>query len=106
MKKNQMGNRIKLHELLCDVLGSRNVYFQPPSSIQMKYPAIVYGLEDIENTFANDGVYLSQRKYSVTVIDEDPDSPIVGKVASLPSCRFNRHFESDNLNHDVFILQF
>jgi hypothetical protein len=53
----------------------------------MNYPAIVYGLEDIENTFADDGVYLSQRKYSVTVIDEDPDSPIVCKVAVLPTCQ-------------------
>ena len=101
-----MPRRLKLQTLLEELLGSRNVYFQPPASIQMKYPAIVYGLEDIENTFANDGVYLSKRKYLVTVIDEDPDSEIVGMVSQLPTCRFNRHFESDNLNHDVFILQF
>ena len=101
-----MPSRLKLQTLLEEILGSRNVYFQPPESVKMNYPAIVYGLEDIKNTFANDRVYLSKRKYLITVIDEDPDSPIVGRVASLPSCRFNRHFESDNLNHDVFILQF
>jgi hypothetical protein len=101
-----MPSRLELQTLLEEILGSRNVYFQPPGSVKMKYPAIVYGLEDIENAFANDRVYLSKRKYLITVIDEDPDSPIVGRVASLPSCRFNRHFESDNLNHDVFILKF
>ena len=101
-----MPSRLELQTLFENLLGSRNVYFQPPESVKMKYPAIVYGLEDIENTFANDGVYLSQRKYSVTVIDEDPDSEIVVKVSQLPKCRFNRHFESENLNHDVFILQF
>lgn len=101
-----MPSRLKLQTLLEEILGSRNVYFQPPESVKMNYPAIVYGLEDIKNTFANDRVYLSKRKYLITVIDEDPDSPIVGRVASLPSCRFNRHFESDNLNHDVFILEF
>ncbi len=101
-----MPSRLELQTLLEEILGSRNVYFQPPESVKMKYPAIVYGLEDIKNTFANDRVYLSKRKYLITVIDEDPDSPIVGRVASLPSCRFNRHFESDNLNHDVFILEF
>ena len=68
----------------------------------MKYPAIVYALDDIENTFANNGVYLSARKYSVTVIDSDPDSSLVGKVASMPTSRFNRHYTKDNLNHDVF----
>lgn len=101
-----MPSRLELQTLLEEILGSRNVYFQPPESVKMKYPAIVYGLEDIKNTFANDRVYLSKRKYLITVIDEDPDSPIVGRVASLPFCRFNRHFESDNLNHDVFILEF
>jgi hypothetical protein len=101
-----MSSRLELQTLLEEILGSRNVYFQPPESVKMKYPAIVYGLEDIENTFANDGVYLSKRKYLITVIDEDPDSEIVEKISQLPTCRFNRHFESDNLNHDVFILQF
>ena len=101
-----MPRRLKLQTLLEELLGSRNVYFQPPASIKMKYPAIVYGLEDIENAFANDRVYLSKRKYLITVIDEDPDSEIVEKVSQLPACRFNRHFESDNLNHDVFILEF
>ena len=70
------------------------------------HPAIVYALDDIENTFANDGVYLSARKYSVTVIDSDPDSSLVGKVASMPTSRFNRHYPKDNLNHDVFEIFF
>lgn len=101
-----MPSRLELQTLLENILGSRNVYFQPPESVKMKYPAIVYGLDDIENSFADDGVYLSKKRYLVTVIDEDPDSPIVDKVAALPTCRFNRRFQSDNLNHDVFILYF
>lgn len=101
-----MDRRLLFHEVLCDVLGSRNVYFQPPVSIKMNYPAIVYGRDDIKNTYANDGVYLSQTRYSVTVIDKDPDSPIVGKVALLPMSKFNRHYEKDNLNHDVYTIFF
>ena len=96
--------RLELHEILCITLGSRNVYFQPPESVKMNYPAIVYGLDDIENQYANDGVYLSQRRYSVTVIDKNPDSEIVGKVAELPRCKFNRSYQKDNLNHYVFTL--
>ncbi|WP_288878329.1 hypothetical protein [Bacteroides acidifaciens] len=45
-------------------------------------------------------------EYSVTVIDKDPDSPIVGKVALLPTSKFNRHYEKDNLNHDVYTIFF
>lgn len=99
-----VNRRLQLHEILCEILGTRHVYFQPPESVQMIYPAIVYGLDDIENTYADDGVYLSTRRYTVTVIDEDPDSPIVDKIALLPMCRWNRHYEKDNLNHDVFKL--
>lgn len=98
--------RLLLHETLCELLGSRNVYFQPPSSIKMKYPAIVYEVARIDNLHANNGVYLSNTGYSVTVIDSDPDSPIVGKVASMPTSKFNRHYEKDNLNHDVYTIIF
>ena len=104
--------RLKLHDILCKILECPNegfdcrVYFQPPTSVKMKYPAIVYGRDDIENAYANNGVYLSQMRYSVTVMDKDPDSPIVGKVASLPTSRFNRHYEKDNLNHDVYTIYF
>ena len=101
-----MPSRLELQTLLEEILGSRNVYFQPPESVKMNYPAIVYGLDNIESSFANDGVYSSKKKYLVTVIDDDPDSPIVDKITALPTCRFNRHFQSDNLNHYVFILYF
>ena len=107
-----MSGRLKLHNILCTILSCPDkglecrAYFQPPSSVKMKYPAIVYALDDIENTFANDGVYLSARKYSVTVIDSDPDSSLVSKVASMPTSRFNRHYTKDNLNHDVFEIFF
>lgn len=101
-----MGTRLELQTMLENVLGSRNVYFQPPASIRMKYPAIVYSRKDIENTFANNGVYLQGMSYELTVIDEDPDSEIVMAVSKLPMCSFDRHYTADNLNHDVFTLFF
>lgn len=101
-----MADRLELQTLLEEILGSRNVYFQPPESLRMKYPAIVYTRDGINNTFADDESYVSRRRYSVTVIDEDPDSPIIDKVNKLQNCQFNRHFTSDQLNHDIFTLFF
>lgn len=101
-----MASRLELQTVLEDVLGSRNVYYQPPESIRMKYPAIVYVRSKIKNVFADDRVYAQKRLYEVTVIDKDPDSEVVYKLSLLPGCVFDRHFESDNLNHDVFILYF
>lgn len=99
-----MSRRLELHEILCEVLGSRNVYYQPPESVKMKYPAIIYSRQDIENTFADNGVYKQSDIYQVTVVDPDPDSEIVHKVSLLPMCIYDRHFTSDNLNHDVFTI--
>lgn len=101
-----MNRREELHEILCEALGSRNVYFQPPESIKMKYPAIVYSRDDIDNSFANDSVYMQSLAYSVTVIDSDPDSEIVAKVSKLPRCQYDRHYKADNLNHDMFTIYY
>ena len=101
-----MSSRLELQTLLEETLGSRNVYFQPPDSITMKYPAIVYSRNSIRNRNANNGVYNQDISYSVTVIDKNPDSEIVTKVSQLPMCRFDRHYKADNLNHDVFTLYF
>ena len=101
-----MNRREELHEILCEALGSRNVYFQPPESIKMQYPAIVYSRDDIDNSFANDSVYMQSLAYSVTVIDSDPDSEIVAKVSRLPRCQYDRHYKADNLNHDMFTIYY
>ena len=98
--------RLELHEFLVKILGSRNVYYQPPESVRMKYPAIKYSRDDIQNTFANINVFMQQYAYEITVIDEDPDSEIVDKISKLPTARFERHYTSDDLNHDIYKIIF
>ena len=101
-----MSDRLNLQTELETILGSRNVYFQPPSSVRMQYPAIVYSQKDIEKRSANDGVYQKLPSYEVILIDKNPDSKFVDKILELPYCSFDRHYESDNLNHDVFTLYY
>ncbi len=99
-----MNDRLELHELLCQILGSREVYFQPPESVKMKYPAIVYSRNRIENVSADNVIYKQDVSYSIMVIDRDPDSEIVEKVSRIPHILYDRSYVADNLNHDVFIL--
>ena len=101
-----MGSRLELQNLLESILGSRNVYYQPPESIKIKYPAIIYSRNNIDNNFADDIVYMQNHTYQIIVIDANPDSETVNKISKLPMCRYNRHYTSDNLNHDVFILNY
>lgn len=99
-----MDKRIETQYFLEELAGNRNVYFQPPESVRLRYPAIVYSRDSIENTHANNRVYGQSVAYQVTVIDADPDSEIVKKLSMLPNCRYEAHFVADNLNHDRFIL--
>ena len=74
-----MEARLKLDALLRKVLleatGKENLYFQPPAGYKLKYPCIVYSESRIRNEHANDGVYIQRPHYTVTVMDNDPDSP-------------------------------
>lgn len=101
-----MANRKDLQLLFEKLLGSRNVYYQPPATVKMRYPAIVYSRDAIDNFCADDYVYRQANAYSVIVIDENPDSEFVKKVSRLTRCRFVTHYTKDNLNHDVFKLYY
>jgi hypothetical protein len=101
-----MAPRAQLQFLLEEVLGSDQVYFQPPDRMLIAYPCIVYKRDNANTDFADNRPYRIETRYMVTVIDRDPDSLIPGKVAELPSCSFNRFFVADNLNHDVYTLYF
>jgi len=99
-----MDRRLQLHELLLTFCP--NVYFQPPDSMTMVYPAIRYYQDDEDALFASNRPYRRQKRYQVTVIDRKPDSDIPEKVADLPLCSFDRIYVADNLNHTVFNLYF
>lgn len=101
-----MAQRLELQTLLENLIGTRNVYFQPPANVMMTYPCIVYRRDFAESEFADNSPYRYTKRYQVTVIDRDPDSVIPDKVAVLPMCSFNRFFTADNLNHDVFNIFF
>lgn len=92
----------KLEELL----DSRNVYYQPPSSVKMSYPAIKYTKTNIQSDYADDRSYQLRTRYELIVIDKKPDNPVIEKLLALPYCSYDRHYASDNLNHDVLTLYY
>jgi len=99
-----MAQRSELQALLLTMVP--NVYFQPPPTVMMKYPCIVYKRDYNNTEFADDKPYKHRKRYMVTVIDQNPDSDIPDKVKELPLCLFDRFYTADNLNHDVFKLFF
>jgi len=96
--------RQELQDILESITG--NVYFQPPATFQMKYPCIVYALDDMNTKFADNVPYAIDKRYQVTVIDRNPDTAIPDAVALLAKCRFDRYFPNEGLNNYVFQLYY
>ena len=103
-----MGSRLDLHEELCNVLGSRNVYFQPPESKQLKYDCIIYSKNNVLSRYANNNNnYMSKDRYELTIIYKDPDCDIPKRITDFfKYCRQDRHFVVDNLYHETFTLYY
>lgn len=102
-----MKTRLELHEFLCEILGTRNCYYNPPANIQMKYPCFVYHSEIKNVRHADDIRYLCRDRYSIMLIDKDPESKIAEKLfeSDLPYLSEDRSpYVSDGMYHFVYTL--
>lgn len=99
-----MENRLKLQALLEEILGNGRVYFQPPPSIKLSYPCIVYSLDRINTMKANDSKYNLRKGYQVTIMDKDPDSELPDKMINQRLCRMINSYPADGVNHWVFLI--
>ena len=102
----QKTKRLELHSKLEGLLGSKNVYYQPPASVKMVYPAIRYSKARIDSKHANNKKYLNKTLYDVVVIDSMPDNPVIEKILELPHSSHDRWYAADGLNHDVIKLYY
>ena len=101
-----MEKRIMLQNLLETILGSRQVYFQPPESVTMNYPAIKYSRTKMNTRYADNSTYLQKNRYELIVIDRKPNNPVIEELMKLPYCSYDRGYKANNLNHDVLTLYY
>ena len=59
-----MGSRLELQAKLEEALGSKNVYYQPPESLKLTYPAIIYSMSGMSRKHADDQEYMKKRNAS------------------------------------------
>lgn len=98
-------SRLQIQERLEAISDELHVYYQPPASVRLAYPAIVYKLNDIDQAWADDYLYKKDRSYMLTLIYYDPDTDLVEKLLwAFPKLRFDRTYTSDNLYHCVYVL--
>lgn len=97
-----MATRLELDERFREL--TPNVYFQPPENLKLVYPCIVYTADRIDTLYCNNHPYVSFDRFSVTVIDRNPESAITRCIAKFPLCRHEQHYVGDNLHHDIFTI--
>jgi hypothetical protein len=99
-----MAPRLELQSLFEGL--AEHVYFQPPASIHMQYPCIIYSRDGSSTDHANNRLYRHAKRYQVTVVAQDPDTEIADKIEALRYSSFERAFAADDLNHYVFNIFF
>ena len=101
-----MASRLNLQTQLETILGNHNVYFQPPESVKLNYPCIIYSLNRIDAIHADDCVYKTDKSYTLIFVCKEPDNDIVDILANLPRCRFDRPYVTDNLYHYSYTIYY
>lgn len=97
------------HQLQTELerLGIKNVYFQPPENVKLKYPACIYSLMNHRTHHADDRPYFARPKYNVQYITRDPDDSMINNlVMAFPTITHNTSFKSDGLYHFSYELYF
>lgn len=107
-----MARRHELHDELKAMnaeleLGVKKILFQPPPSVQLEYPAIIYTRKSTFTTNADNRNYSGHTLYQIEVIDPDPDTPIVSALLNkFQMIKHVNNFKTSNLNHDVLNLYY
>jgi hypothetical protein len=102
---DQKSKRLRLQQEFEDILGSKNVYFQPPETLKMNYPCIVYFKTSIAVKHANNKVYKYDQAYTVTYVDKNPDSEVPYTILKHFGCtKPDSFYKSENLNHTKFTI--
>lgn len=98
--------RLQLSRKFRELLGSDNVYFQPPESNTMHYPCIRYKRATDRPIYADNKKYINRKCYEVMVISRDPEEPVVDAInENFLHCRMIRpSYVADNLHHTVFLI--
>lgn len=100
-----MVQRLKLQEILQNVMGSNKVYFSPPESVKITYPCIIYDEVGSDTHYADDRHYVFKRQYDVKIIDQTPSSAYPSLlIDALPNCSHDRTYIADGLVHYQFTI--
>lgn len=103
-----MEKRLSLDNLFRATFGDKvNYYFQPPTGYMIKYPALIYKLDTLDDKYSDNRIYRRGHVYAVLLILDEPDNELVDMMDDLPYTRMSgRPYVNDNLYHYPFTINY
>lgn len=102
-----MASQLDLNRELRELLPSKHVYYQPPETLKLQYPCIVYQRDDIVTRKADNRNYILYNRYQLIVMDREEDNPVIYDILNhFAMCEYDRHYIADGLHHDVLTLYY
>ena len=96
--------RTSLQSELESICGT-NVYFQPPETLTLKYPCVIYQIIDSPSVYADGIKYKQAIKFQIMYVTKKAVDDVVDKILRNPFFNFQRFFASAGLNHYVFTAE-
>ena len=93
-------HRLDLHEKLCEILGNRNVFFQPPETLKIPNRAIIYRMSDMDQKRANNKLYSKTNRYQILFCTPNPDETVYDDILEeFEMSTLERSYRYENLNY-------
>lgn len=100
-----MLKRVDIQEKFKFLLGSNNVYYQPPANLKMKYPAIVYSLDGLDVKRFDNTRLINKNCFSVTHIYRNESENLVETMLkSFEYISFDNRSIVDGIYNDHFTI--
>lgn len=95
-----------LHDVLKNLMPGIPIYFQPPESIRMQYPCLIYTIDGTNSVHADNIKYADTRIYQLILVQRQPDTYLLDVVNSLQMCEHTGRLVVGGLYQDQFRLFF
>ena len=100
-----MKSRIEIQEMLENIIGNSNVYFQEPPNTGMKYPCIVYRFSRFNQNNADNIPYLVTGRWEIHHMYKSIKNDLKEKIIfGVPFCSFDRRVINDGVYNDFYTL--
>ena len=97
----------QLHEVLKEIMGDKEVYYQPPENVKLTYPCIVFENSTALSQFADNKPYVKTKRYTVTLVTKTADNDFYkDQLMDLSMCTFDREFRNDGIVNTVFNMYY